>query len=249
MSSPMQFSSNTVLVTGGGSGIGLSLARRFLQAGSDVIICGRREEKLRAAQQRHPGLHVRACDVADPSQRIALAEWITREFPGLNVLVNNAGIQRYPRLQQREDWAQTDEEIAINFAAPVHLTMLLVSHLLQQERPAILNVTSGLSFVPLSHAPIYSATKAAMHSFTLSLRHQLAGTALHVIEVVPPAVDTDLGGPGLHTFGVPIDEFLDAVVPRIEAGDDEVAYGFAQQSSHASREELDQIFVRMNTRA
>lgn len=125
MSSPMQFSSNTVLVTGGGSGIGLSLARRFLQAGSDVIICGRREEKLRAAQQSHPGLHVRACDVADPSQRIALAEWITREFPRLNVLVNNAGIQRYPRLQQREDWAQTDEEIAINFAAPVHLTMLL----------------------------------------------------------------------------------------------------------------------------
>lgn len=108
------------------------------------------------------------------------------------------------------------------------------------------NVTSGLSFVPLTSTPVYSATKAAMHSYTLSLRHQLAGTALQVIEIIPPAVDTDLGGPGLHTFGVPPDEFLDAVVPRIEAGEHEVAYGFAQQSSHASREELDQIFERMN---
>jgi uncharacterized oxidoreductase len=124
--------------------------------------------------------------------------------------------------------------------------MLLAPHLAQQEHPAILNVTSGLSFVPLTSAPIYSATKAAMHSFTLSLRHQLAGTPVQVIEIIPPAVDTDLGGPGLHTFGVPIDEFLDAVVPRIEAGETEVAHGFAQQSSRGSRDELDRIFERMN---
>lgn len=242
----MELASNTVLVTGGGSGIGLGLARRFLEAGSDVIICGRREAKLREAQQAHPGLHIHPCDLAEASGRVALAEWVTREFPRLNVLVNNAGIQRYPRLHQRDDWGPVDEEIAINFGAPVHLSMLLVPHLLQQARAAVLNVTSGLSFVPLAHAPIYSATKAAMHSFTVSLRHQLAGTPLEVIEIIPPAVDTDLGGPGLHTFGVGLDEFLDAVVPRIEAGDREVAYGFAEQTSRASREQLDQMFARMS---
>jgi uncharacterized oxidoreductase len=242
----MDLSSNVVLVTGGGSGIGLGLARRFLDAGSAVIICGRREDTLRQAQEAHPTLHVRRCDLGDASQRIALAEWVVREFPRLNVLVNNAGIQRYPKLQHGEPWESIDEEVAINFAAPVHLSMLLVPHLLKQEQPAILNVTSGLSFVPLTGAPIYSATKAALHSFTLSLRHQLAGTPVRVVEIIPPAVDTGLGGPGLHTFGVPIDEFLGAVMPRLEAGDQEIAYGFAQQSSRASREELDQILVRMN---
>lgn len=242
----MDLTHNIVLVTGGSSGIGLGLARRFLDAGSDVIICGRREEKLREAQRSHPGLHIRQCDVGQAAQRIDLAAWVTREFPRLNVLVNNAGIQRYPRLDTVPDWAAVDEEIAINFAAPVHLSMLLAPHLRQQEHPAILNVTSGLSFVPLTSAPIYSATKAAMHSFTLSLRHQLAGTRVQVIEIIPPAVDTDLGGPGLHTFGVPIDEFLEAIVPRIEAGETEVAHGFAQQSSRGSRQELDQIFARMN---
>lgn len=242
----MHLNDNVVLITGGGSGIGLGLARRFLEAGSEVVICGRREETLREAQAAHPGLKVRRADVATEAGRSALAEWAIREYPRLNVLVNNAGIQRYPRLPQGEPWGPVDEEIAINFAAPVHLSMLFLPHLLRQPEPAILNVTSGLSFVPLAHAPIYCATKAAMHSFTLSLRHQLAGTPLRVVEIIPPAVDTDLGGPGLHTFGVALDEFLDAVVPRIEAGEQEVAYGFAQQSSRASREELDQMFARMN---
>jgi uncharacterized oxidoreductase len=242
----MQLDGNVVLVTGGGSGIGLGLARRLLDSGSTVIICGRREEALREAQQHHPGLHIRVADVGTEAGRVALADWVVRAFPRLNVLVNNAGIQRYPRLHQPETWTAIDEEIAINFAAPVHLSMLLVPHLLQEDRPAIINVTSGLSFVPLAHAPIYSATKAALHSFTLSLRHQLAATPLQVIEIIPPAVNTNLGGPGLHTFGVPLDEFMGAVMPRLEAGDREIAYGFAEQSSRASREQLDQIFDRMN---
>jgi uncharacterized oxidoreductase len=242
----MQLSGNVVLITGGGSGIGLGLARRFLEAGSEVIICGRREEALREAQAAHPGLRVRAADVSTEAGRIELAEWAVRECPRLNVLVNNAGVQRYPLLTQPEPWGPVDEEIAINFAAPVHLSMLFLPHLLQQAAPAILNVTSGLSFVPLANAPVYCATKAAMHSFTLSLRRQLAGTPVQVVEVIPPAVNTDLGGPGLHTFGVNLDEFLDAVVPRIAAGEEEVAYGFAQQSSRATREELDRMFERMN---
>ncbi|HYU33637.1 MAG TPA: SDR family NAD(P)-dependent oxidoreductase [Thermoanaerobaculia bacterium] len=242
----MELAGNTVLVTGGASGIGLALAERFLRAGSEVIICGRREAKLREAQEAHPQLVTRVCDVAEEAERRALLEWVVETHPGFNVLVNNAGIQRYPQLVQPEDWALSRQEIAINIEAPFHLSTLFVPHLLKQQRPSILNVTSGLAFVPMARAPIYSATKAALHSFTLSLRHQLAGTPIEVIEIIPPAVNTDLGGPGLHTFGVPLDEFADAVVARLEAGDVEIPYGFAAQSSRASREELDEIFTRMN---
>jgi uncharacterized oxidoreductase len=242
----MDLTSNTVLITGGASGIGFALAERFLAAGSEVILCGRREEKLREAQEQHPEMRTRVCDVAGAADRVSLFNWATGEFPRLNVLVNNAGIQRRFQLAQPEDWERTHEEIAINLEAPVHLSALFIPHLLQQERPAIVNVTSGLSFVPMASAPVYSATKAALHSFTLSLRHQLAATPIQVIEIIPPAVNTDLGGAGLHTFGVPVDELADAVTAGLQKGELEVAYGFAQQSSRASRAELDEIFKRMN---
>jgi uncharacterized oxidoreductase len=238
--------SHTILITGGASGIGLALAERFLAAGSEVILCGRREEKLREVQAKHPQMKIRVCDVASAADRVSLFQWATGEFPRLDALVNNAGIQRRIELAQPEDWEETEGEIAINFDAPVHLSLLFIPHLLKQPRAAILNVTSGLSFVPMASAPVYSATKAALHSFTLSLRHQLAGTPIEVIEIIPPAVNTDLGGPGLHTFGVPVDEFADAVMAGLQKGEREIAYGFAQQSSRASREELDAIFQRLN---
>jgi uncharacterized oxidoreductase len=248
----MDLSSNTVLITGGASGIGLALAERFLNAGSQVIICGRREDKLREAQTKLPGLHIRACDVAKAAERVALLQWVRREFPALNVLINNAGIQR--RIQLAEsvqpknngEWAQMQQEIAINFEAPIHLATLFIPHLLQQQRPAIMNVTSGLAFAPLVAAPVYSATKAALRSFTLSLRHQLAKTPIQVVEIIPPAVNTDLGGPGLHDFGVPLDEFADAAFARLKKGDLEIAYGYAEMASRASREELNAAFERMN---
>jgi uncharacterized oxidoreductase len=126
--------------------------------------------------------------------------------------------------------------------------MLLAPHLARRANPAIVNVTSGLAFVPLASTPVYCASKAALHSFTLTLRRQLAETPIQVIEIIPPAVDTDLGGPGLHTFGVPVDEFADVVMTRLAAGDLEIAYGFAEQASRASRPELEAIFTRMNAR-
>jgi uncharacterized oxidoreductase len=245
----MELGSHTVLVTGGASGIGLALAVRFLRAGSRVIVCGRREDKLREAASANPSLVTRTCDLSNEAERRALAADLIRDFPRLDVLVNNAGIQRRVRLAEDEPWSATHEELAINLEAPVHLSRLFIPHLLTQARPAIINVTSGLSFTPLANVPLYCATKAALHSFTLSLRHQLAGTPIEVIEVIPPAVDTDLGGPGLHTFGVPLDEFADAVMPRLEQGEREIAYGFAEQSSRASRTELDAIFARMNAQA
>jgi uncharacterized oxidoreductase len=244
----MDISSQTVLITGGASGIGWALAQRFLAAGSEVIVCGRRVDKLREAQQLNRRVKIRVCDVAQEAERIALAEWVAREQPNVNVLVNNAGIQRRVSIAN-DDWRSTRQELAINLEAPIHLAMLFAAHLAARPTPAIVNVTSGLAFAPLVIAPVYSATKAALHSFTLSLRHQLAGTPVQVIEIIPPAVNTDLGGPGLHTFGAPLDEFADAVMARLAAGDLEIPYGFAAQASRASRDELDAIFTRMNTTA
>ena len=128
--------------------------------------------------------------------------------------------------------------------APIHLALLLTPHLRQQARPAIVNVTSGLSFAPAAFAPIYCATKAALHSFTLSLRHQLAPIGIAVLEIVPPAVNTDLGGPGLHTFGVPVDDFADSVMARLAAGEQEVGYGTSEQARRLRlpRRKLDERF-------
>ena len=242
----MEFIANTVLITGGASGIGFAFAERFVQAGSNVIICGRREHKLKEAQSKYPQLHIRVCNVADPAERLALFAWATETYPSLNILVNNAGIQQRIELQQKPTWEILDEEVAINLEAPIHLSTLFIPHLLQQERPAIINITSGLSFVPKANVPVYCATKAALHSFTLSLRHQLSGTPISVIEIIPPAVDTDLGGKGLHTFGVPVNEFTDAIVEQLKMGSIEAAYGFSVESSRATREQLDTIFKQMN---
>ena len=242
----MRLAGNCALVTGGGSGIGFAIAERLLAAGSEVIICGRREGTLREATSKHPELHTKVADVATPAGRRTLCKWAIAAFPRLNVLVNNAGIQQRLALAEAPPWERLEEEIAINLEAPIHLSTLLIPHLAKQPRAAIWNVTSGLSFAPIAGVPVYCATKAALHSFTLSLRHQLAGTPIEVIEVIPPAVDTDLGGPGLHKFGVPVAELLDSVLPRIEAGEREVAHGFAQQSSQGSRADLDAMFARMN---
>jgi uncharacterized oxidoreductase len=244
----MQLSSNTVLVTGGASGIGLALAGRFAEAGSRVVICGRRADRLAEAKARYPPFETLVCDLSKATERSRLFERIAREHPRVNVLVNNAGIQRYPKLAEitDADWPASQQEIAINFEAPVHLSTLFIPHLMRQPNPVILNVTSGLAFAPLAKAPIYCATKAAMHSFTMTLRQQLKDTPIRVVELIPPAVDTDLGGPGLHKFGVNLDEFINGAMPRIEAGDPEVAYGFAAQASSGSRADLDAMFVRMN---
>jgi uncharacterized oxidoreductase len=243
----MDIGSQTVLITGGASGIGWGLAQRFAAAGSEVILCGRRAGKLVEAAAQHPRVQTRVCDLATESGRIALAEWIGRDESRVNVLVNNAGIQNRIAIAGG-DWAAATAELAINLEAPIHLSMLMAPHLARRANPAIVNVTSGLAFVPLAATPVYCASKAALHSFTLSLRRQLSDTPIQVIEVIPPAVDTDLGGPGLHTFGVPVDEFADAVMKQLAAGSLEIAYGFAEQASRGSRPELDAIFARMNAR-
>jgi uncharacterized oxidoreductase len=242
----MKMHGNRVLVTGGASGIGLAIAARFVQAGSEVLICGRRDDKLREARLQSPRLKTFACDVAGEAGRSELVRFATAEFPQLNVVVHNAGIQNRLELDRAETWPQAEREIATNLEAPIHLSMLLIPHLLRQANPVLINVTSGLAFSPLARVPVYCATKAALRSFTLSLRRQLEKTPIQVIEIIPPAVNTDLGGPGLHTFGVALDEFADAVMQRLAAGELEIAYGFAETVRQASRAELDATFRRMN---
>jgi uncharacterized oxidoreductase len=236
----VEFSGNTVLITGGATGIGLALAARFLEAGNRVIIAGRREDKLNEAQAAHPGLLTKTCDVSSEQDRLALVEWLLAEHPDVNVLVNNAGIQQRVNLTSADkDWAFYQNEIAINVEGPIHLSLLLVPHFQKQKQAAIINVSSGLAIRPGAWVPIYSATKAAIHSFTQSLRLQLENSSISVIEVLPPAVNTDLGGSGLHTFGAPLNDFADSVFDRIKRGDLEIGYGDSENRLHAAKEEND----------
>jgi uncharacterized oxidoreductase len=220
----MEMVGNTVLITGGSAGIGLALAERFLKAGNEVIICGRREEKLNEAKEKNPGFHTRVCDVANSAERLNFSKWIRDTFPKINVLINNAGIQRRLKLTEPEAWDKIKPEVAINFDAPIHLSMLFIPLIIKQSSPVIINISSGLAFKPLADVPVYSATKAGIHSFTQSLRTQLADSPIKVIEIMPPAVDTDLGGPGLHSFGVNLDKFADSVFSDLKKGVLEINY-------------------------
>lgn len=240
----MQISGNTVLITGGSSGIGLALAERFAKAGNRVIITGRRESALDEVRRRLPDVITLVSDSGSAADRAELAATLTERYPELNVVINNAGIQRKVDLLGSEPWDETREEIAINLEGPIHLASLLLPHLLKQSRAVLANVSSGLAFVPMAAAPLYSATKAALHSFTLSLRHQLRKTSVEVIEIIPPAVRSNLGGS--HDFGVPTDEYADSVMQQLAEGRPEVTYQFSAKSSQASRAESNEMFERIN---
>ncbi|GAA4342051.1 SDR family oxidoreductase [Flaviaesturariibacter amylovorans] len=190
----MQTTNNTVLITGGSSGIGLALAAALLEAGNGVLICGRDEGRLAEAKRQLPRVHTRVCDVSNKAGREALADWATGSYPAINMLVNNAGIQReLDFLAGAADFNDSESEIETNLTAGIHLSALFLPHFLRQEREcAIVNVTSGLAFIPLKIVPVYCATKAALHSFSMSLRSQLAGTNTRVFEIAPPIVKTGL---------------------------------------------------------
>lgn len=189
----MDMQGNTILITGGGSGIGRGLAEAFHQLGNKVIIAGRRKDVLETVVAANPGMASAVFDVEDAAALPGFVAKLLAAHPGLNVLINNAGImQAEDMLASPYDLTSAEATIAINLLGPIRLTAALLPHLTAQAKAAVLNVTSGLAFVPLAATPTYSATKAALHSWSQSLRHQLRSTAVEVIEVAPPAVGTDL---------------------------------------------------------
>mmetsp|Transcript_44888 Transcript_44888/g.113749 ORF Transcript_44888/g.113749 Transcript_44888/m.113749 type:complete len:272 (+) Transcript_44888:87-902(+) len=224
------------LVTGGGSGIGLGLVEEFFKMGAlKALITGRREEVLKAAADKYPGkIHYLVNDAGKEQDRVVLLKWVESEHPDCNVLVNNAGIQR--KVSPCEDeapWSERAAEIEINFAGPVHLCALFTPHLLKQKQAMLANVTSGLAFVPFTAGPVYGATKAALHSYTMSLRFSLQPTNVRVVEIVPPAVKSNLGGS--HNFGEECGEFCAAVMARVAAGELEVGFNFSEKGRLSDR--------------
>jgi uncharacterized oxidoreductase len=250
----LDISGNTVLITGGATGIGFALAEEFASAGSVVIVCGRRKSKLQAAKHKLPALHIKQCDVSVESERRSLVRWTTTRFPSLNMLVNNAGIQRQmdfrsPKVARLR--SSKDDEVTINLAAPIRLCALFTPKLLKRKRAAIVNISSGLAFVPIAMMPIYCATKAAIHSFTISLRHQLRDTSLQVFEWVLPTTDTELdksfAGEEEEAYrGISPQEAAAAVIEGMKADKEEVIVGEAQGLYQASRRDPEAIFKRLN---
>jgi uncharacterized oxidoreductase len=188
----MKLQKRTVLITGGTSGIGLELARELHERGNTVIVTGRDPEKLEAAKRTLPGIHTCMSDVSDPRAIAALHDSVLAHFPALDTLINNAGIMRNLNLNTPRDLLDVTGEIDINLSGPVRMIQQFLPHLKARQGALIVNVTSGLAFVPLPISPVYCATKAALHSFTQSLRVQLESTGVRVVELAPPAVETAL---------------------------------------------------------
>lgn len=208
----MKTSGNTILITGGGSGIGAALAHRFHDAGNTVIIAGRRQDALDKAADGRANIHAMTLDVESAEGVADFARRVLAAHPGLNVLINNAGIMRFETLDTRRNLSDAEATITTNLLGPIRMIDALVDHLAAQPDAAIVNVTSGLAFVPLVDTPAYCATKAAIHSYTVAMRDALKGK-IEVIELAPPAVQTGLT-PGQETRPgyQPLDEFADEVM-------------------------------------
>jgi uncharacterized oxidoreductase len=239
----MKISKNKILITGGGSGIGLGLTERFIREDNTLIICGRREENLRAVAAKFPGVITKQCDLALPAEREGLYQWVATHHPDLNVLVNNAGIQQWMSVLDNDFYERAKEELQINVEAPLHLISLFIK---LNSLTTILNVTSGLSFVPLVKVPTYSASKSFFHSFTLSLRQLLKPWNIEVIEIIPPALNTDLGGKGIHDNAPPVPIFIESIFEQLKLDKQELSFGFSEAMTKAGPEELQKAFARMN---
>ena len=239
----MKLTNNKILITGGASGIGLGLTERFVQENNTVIICGRREETLREAKDKFPSVITKVCDLSMEADRIELYHWVSENHSDLNVLVNNAGIQNWMNITDSEFYQKSVNEINTNVLAPIHLTTLFIN---LKSLDTIINVTSGLAFVQLSKVPVYCATKAFFHSFTLSLRHLLKAKNIEVIEMIPPALNTDLGGKGLHDGQPPVSDFVNAVFQQMKEGKTALTFGFSEVMAKASPEVINETFNRMN---
>ena len=250
----MKTRGNTVLITGGATGIGFALAGSFVRAGNTVIICGRRKDKLQEAKKKLPPIHIRPCDLSKDKERQALFIWTKENFKGMNILINNAGVQAMIDLKKgAQEPVNGKNEIETNLMAPISLSAYFIPWLIKRKEAAIINVSSGLAFVPIAAMPVYCATKAAIHSFTVSLRYQLRDTPIKVFELVPPAVDTELGkgtaGEGEPEYrGLPPGEVAQAALSAMADNEYEIFVGEAKDLAMRARTNPEQAFQNINRR-
>ena len=248
----MDTKGNTILITGGGSGIGRGLAEAFHKLGNQVIISGRRKAVLDEVTAANPGMRSLVLDIEDAAGVKAFAAQVAADFPKLNAVVHNAGIARMEKLKEQTDVSDAEAMVATNVLGPIRLNAALLPHLLKQPKATVLTVSSGLAFVPLAASPTYSATKAFLHSYTLSLRHQLQGTKVQVIELPPPYVQTELGGVQQATDprAMPLAAFIAAVMDILTTQPDatEVVVKECEPLRNATKTDgFDQAFTMVNS--
>jgi uncharacterized oxidoreductase len=240
----MNLSNNKILITGGASGIGLGLTQRFIEENNTVIICGRRESILNDVKAQFPSVITKVCDLTVEAERIALYEWVKENHSDLNVLINNAGIQKWVSVSDAGFYESMKSEINTNIEAPLHLTSLFIE---LKSLTTVMNVTSGLAFSPFAKVPVYSATKAFFRSFTISLRHLLKAKNIEVIEIIPPALNTDLGGVGLHNAHPSVADFIFSIFQQLKEGRNELTFGTSETRLNASVPELKAHFEALHS--
>lgn len=213
---PVRLTGNTVLVTGGGTGIGRGLAEQMHKLGNKVIIASRKRNVLEATASQFPGMEVMTLDQRDPDNVRSFGAEIIRRFPDLNVVFNNAGIMRHEELlDQQANLADMEDQVETNLKGPMRVTAALLPHLQTKPQSMIINTSSGLAFVPLVTRPTYSATKSGVHSWTVSLRHQLRNTRTEVFEIAPPGVQTELmPGQSRNPGYMPLPQFIDETMAQ-----------------------------------
>lgn len=246
----MKLSGNTVFITGGTSGIGRALAEAFHRQGNKVIIAGRRKARLDEIAKQNPGIDTVELDIGDAAQIRGVAAQLIERYPALNVVINNAGIMPFDDAGGLLNDAQAVRLVDTNLLGPVRVSAAFVEHLKRQPESTIINNSSALAYVPLAATALYSATKAAIHSYTLSQRFVLRNTSVRVLEIAPPWVDTDL----IHKSGdpraMPLDAFIAETMARLETATTEVIVDAAKPlrdnagpNEHAFVEQFNQFIV------
>jgi uncharacterized oxidoreductase len=218
----MRMTGNTIFITGGGSGIGRGLAEAFHKLGNKVIISGRRKERLQQTLDANPGMAAIELDITDPDSIQAASAKLIAEHPALNVLINNAGIMLLDRADGPVDDALAQSTVTTNLLGPIRMTSALIEHLKDRSDAVIVNVSSVLGFVPMAATAVYSATKAAVHSWTLSQRYLLRPHGIEVVEIAPPWVRTELLNSTEEERAIPLDQFITEAMKQLESGVDEV---------------------------
>lgn len=245
----MKTNGNTILITGGGSGIGRALAEAFHADGNQVVIAGRRKDVLDKTTAANPGMKSAVLDIEDAGAIRHFAETVKADFPALNVVIHNAGIMR-PESVTDGDVEDAEAMVATNLLGPIRLTAALLPHLQSRPRGTIITVSSGLAFVPLAKTPTYCATKAAVHSYTQSLRYQLKDTHVQVLEIIPPYVQTELMGPGQASdpHAMPLSDFIAEVMTilRTLPEQTEICVARVDPLRHAESNDYQETYKKLN---